>query len=100
LRERLQKSFLGGVFRLAAIAKESVRHVEDSGAVAANDLSEGRFIFGACETRQFKVRRLIVTVRQKRFLWSAPAERSGDGALDDFSSFAPLCRHNNQLEAR
>jgi hypothetical protein len=100
LRERFQESFLGGVFRLAAIAKESVRHVENPGAEAANDLSEGRFIFCACETRQFKVRRLIVTVRQKRFLWSAPAERSGDGALDDFSSFAPLCRHNNHLEAR
>jgi len=66
LRERLQKSFLGGVFRLAAIAKESVRNVEDSGAVSANDLSEGRFIFGTRETRQFKVRRLIVAVRQKR----------------------------------
>jgi len=100
LRECFQESLLGSVFRLTAVAKKSVRDMEDPGAVSANDFSEGRFIFGARETREFKVRRLIVAVRQKRFLWSAPAERSGDGALDDFSSFAPLCRHGNQLEAR
>ncbi|HMH45975.1 MAG TPA: hypothetical protein VK557_20975 [Pyrinomonadaceae bacterium] len=99
MRERFQESLLGGVFRLAAIAKEPVRHVKDSGAVPAHDLGKGRFIFCTCKTREFKIRGLIVAVRQKRSLWSAPAERSGDGALDELSSFA-LCRHNNQLEAR
>jgi len=76
LRERFQESFLRGVFCLAAIAKEPVCYVEDSGAVPADDFSEGRFVFGTCETRQFKIRRLIVTVRQKRFLWSVSEPRA------------------------
>jgi hypothetical protein len=42
---------------------------------------------------------LFVTVRQKRFLWSAPAERSGDGALDELIIIAALPVHN-QIEAR
>jgi len=66
LRECFQESLLHGFFRLAAVAKKSVRNVENSGAVSANDFSEGRFICRAYETRQFEIRRLIVTVRQKR----------------------------------
>ena len=40
--------------------------MKDSRAVASNDLSERRLVFRACLTRQFEVRRLFVTVRQKR----------------------------------
>jgi hypothetical protein len=66
LRERLQESFLRGLFGLTAIAKETKRDMKNSRAVASNNFSEGRFIFSACATRQFEFGRLFVTVRQKR----------------------------------
>jgi len=82
LRERLQESFLRGLFGLTAIAKETMRDMKNSRAKASYNLSEGRLVVRACAPRQFEFGRLFVTVRQKRSFWNAPAERSGDGALD------------------
>jgi len=66
-------------------------------AESANDFGERTFIFRACMARQFEFRGLFVTVRQKRSLWSAPAERSGDGALDELFPLR-LCRSPTNLE--
>jgi len=82
LRECFQESLLSSVFRLATIAKESVRNMENPGAVPANDLSEGRFIFCACEARQFEIRRSIVTVRQKRSSIECVRTASGSDRID------------------
>jgi len=73
LRERFQESFLRRFLGLTAIAKKPVRNMEDSRAVAANNFSERRLVFGACLLRQLEVGRLFVTVRQKSSFWSAPA---------------------------
>jgi hypothetical protein len=71
---------------VAAIAKESVCDMKNSGTESSDNLSERTFIVSARLARQFEFGDLFVTVRQKRSLWSAPAERSGDGALDEFLS--------------
>jgi hypothetical protein len=63
--------------------------MEDPGAVSANNFRKRSLVFRASLPRQFEIGGLFVTVRQKRSLWSAPAERSGDGALN---ISLPLCR--------
>jgi len=65
--------------------------MKDPGAVPANNFRKRTLVFGAGLPRQFEIGGLFVTARQKRSLWSAPAERSGDSALDDVTS-SPLCR--------
>jgi hypothetical protein len=60
-----------------------VSNVKNARAEASNDFGECRLIFVAREAGQFNFGRLFVVVRQKRAFWSAPAERSGDGALDE-----------------
>jgi hypothetical protein len=62
-----------------------VSNMKDAGAEASNDFGECRLIFFAREAGQFNFRRVFVVGRQKRAFWSAPAERSGDGALDELS---------------
>jgi hypothetical protein len=71
--------------------------MEDPRAKTSNDFGKRSFIFRASFARQFEFGGLFVTVRQKRSLWSAPAERSGDGAFDEL--IIPLPVHN-QMEAR
>jgi hypothetical protein len=66
LRECFQERFLRCFFSVTTIAKESVRYVENSGTVSANDFSKRRFIFRAGLARQFEIGGLFVTVRQKR----------------------------------
>jgi hypothetical protein len=73
--------------------------MKDPGAVAPHDFRERTFIFRACGARQFEIGGLFITVRQKRSPWSAPAERSGDGALDELIILRTLPVHN-QVEAR
>jgi hypothetical protein len=78
LREGFQEGFLRGLFGLAAIAEEPVCYMENSGAESSHNFGERTFIFSARLARQFEFGGLFVTVRQKRSLWSAPAERSPD----------------------
>jgi hypothetical protein len=66
LRERFQESFLCSLFGLTTIAKEPVRDMKNSRAVASDNFREGRLVFRACLPRQFEFRGLFVTVRQKR----------------------------------
>jgi hypothetical protein len=65
LRKGLQESFLRRFFGLAAIAKEPMRNVEYSRAIASNNFRECRFVFRARPAGQFQVGRMFVTVRQK-----------------------------------
>jgi hypothetical protein len=81
---------------MAPISKEPVGHVENPGAESANNFRERTFILCTRLARQFEFGGLFVTVRQKRSLWSAPAERSGDGALDELIICSLPVR--NQLE--
>ena len=90
LREGFQKSFLRGFFSLTSIAKESMRDMKDPRAESSKDFRERRLIVFAREAGQFNFRSVFVPVRQKPLLWSAPAERSGDGALDDLLIIATL----------
>jgi hypothetical protein len=83
LREGFQESLLRGFFSLTAIAKEPVSYVKNARAESSDNLCERTFLFSTRLARQFEFGSLFVTVRQKRSLWSAPAERSGDGALDE-----------------
>jgi hypothetical protein len=59
--------------------------MKNARAEASNDFRECGLIFFAREAGQFNFGRLFVVGRQEPFLWSAPAERSGDGALDELS---------------
>jgi len=83
LREGFQESLLRGLLSMTTISKEPVGDVENPRAESSDNLCERSFIFSARLPRQFEFGGLFVTVRQKRSLWSAPAERSGDGALDE-----------------
>jgi hypothetical protein len=71
--------------------------MEDPGAVPANNFRKRTLVFRASLPRQFEIGGLFVTVGQKRSLWSAPAERSGDGALDEIIPLR-LCRSPTKLE--
>ena len=83
MRESFQERFLGRFFSVTAIAKEPMSDMKNPWAESSDNFGERSFIFGARLPRQFEFGGLFVTVRQKRSLWSAPAERSGDGALDE-----------------
>jgi len=74
LRKGLQECFLGRFFGVTAIAKKPVRDVEDPGAVAADNFRKRTLVLRAGLARQLEIGGLFVTVRQKRSLWSAPAE--------------------------
>jgi hypothetical protein len=71
--------------------------MEDPRAVPANNFRKRTLVFRTGLPRQFEIGGLFVTVRQKRSLWSAPAERSGDGALDELIISLPA---HNQIGAR
>jgi hypothetical protein len=66
LRKRFQENLLRRVFGQAALAKESAGDLEYSRTIAPDYLGKGGLVFRARLTRQFKVGRLFVTVRQKR----------------------------------
>jgi len=83
LGEGFQESLLRGLLSMTTISKEPVGDVENPGAESPDNFHERTFILRAGLARQFEFRGVFVTVRQKRSLWSAPAERSGDGALDE-----------------
>jgi hypothetical protein len=68
LRKGLQESFLGRFFGVTAIAKKSVRNVENPRAVAAHNFRKRTLVFRAGLARQFEIGGLFVTVRQKRSL--------------------------------
>jgi hypothetical protein len=55
LRERFQKSFLRSLFGLTTIAKEPVRDMKNSGAVASHNFREGRLVFRSRLLRQFEI---------------------------------------------
>ena len=66
LSKCFQKSLLGRLFGVTAIAKEPVRHMENPGTVSEDDFGKRRFIFRAGLARQFEIGSLFVTVRQNR----------------------------------
>src|SRR5262249_34893162 len=66
LGKRFQERFLGSVFGQASLPKKSMRHVKYTWTVASNYFTKRSFILGARALRQFEIRSLFVTVRQKR----------------------------------
>ncbi|HYW72752.1 MAG TPA: hypothetical protein VE961_17135, partial [Pyrinomonadaceae bacterium] len=76
LRKGFQECFLRGFFGLAAIPKKSMSDMENPGTESSHNFGERTFILSPRLARQFEFGGLFVTVRQKRSLRSAPAERS------------------------
>jgi hypothetical protein len=66
LGESFQENLLRRFFDQAALAKESAGNLEYPRTVAPDYLGKGGLVFRACLTRQLEVRRLFVTVGQKR----------------------------------